>query len=282
MRMNNLPPYSVLMSVYSKEKPDYFQQAIMSMLSQTEPPSQFVIVCDGPLTSELEKVLSRFIEDDADNLFEIVRLEHNSGLGQALNAGLQKCSYRYVARMDSDDVSVSDRCERQLREMEAKGLQLISGSVIEFSGSIDNAISIREVPLESLQILEFAKKRNPFNHPGVMFDKEAVESVGGYQPFYLLEDYYLWIRMLISGCKARNLSTPVVYMRADEGMYVRRGGIKYVKSQLRLLRYMKSVGLITWYELLLMAVIRTISCIVPSWLRKQLYGVFVRTEARVS
>lgn len=279
MSGNTLPPYSVLMSVYSGESADNFRSAVSSMLNQTVCPDQFVIVCDGPLGDDLDAVLSDFMDADEAGLFDVVRLPKNVGLGKALSAGLDVCRNDCVARMDSDDIAFPDRCELQLEAVVAHKLQLISGYVLEFASDTSNVVSMRKVPANQEEIIEFSKKRNPFNHPCVMFEKTAVLNAGSYQDLYRLEDYYLWVRMLAGGCRAANVPQPILYMRSDEGMYSRRGGIAYGISQVKLLRYMRSTGYIGTRDFVLMSAVRFALSIVPTFLRRAIYGRVAREKS---
>ena len=191
--------YSVLMSVYYKEKPEYLEQAIESVQSQTFPTDDFILVCDGPLNDALDKVIAKKQQEMGITL-NVVRLAKNGGLGNALNEGIKHCKNELVARMDSDDIAYPDRCEKQLAVFnEHPEVSICSGIVEEFTTD-PNTVDAKRVPPETnAEIVEFAKKRNPFNHPCVMYKKSAVEAVGSYQDFYLLEDYYLWLRMLMAG-----------------------------------------------------------------------------------
>lgn len=272
-------PYSVLMSVYSGESPDNLRSSVLSMLHQTVHPDQFVIVCDGPLGDDLDAVLSDFVNADEAGLFDVVRLPKNVGLGRALSAGLEECRNEYVARMDSDDIAFPNRCELQLDAVVVHKLQLISGYVLEFAGDTSNVISMRKVPATQEEIVEFSKKRNPFNHPCVMFEKAAVLKAGGYQDLYRLEDYYLWVRMLAGGCRAANVPQPILYMRSDEGMYSRRGGVAYGASQVKLLKYMRSTGYIGPWDFALMSVVRFALSIMPTVLRRVIYGKVAREKS---
>lgn len=274
-----LPPYSVLMSVYSGECPDNLRCSVSSMLDQTVRPDQFVIVCDGPLGYALDAVLSDFVNADAEGLFDIVRLPKNVGLGRALSAGLDVCRNEYVARMDSDDIAFPTRCELQLNAVVAHKLQLVSGYVLEFAGDASNVISMRKVPVTQEEIIEFSKKRNPFNHPCVMFEKAVVLNAGGYRDLYRLEDYYLWVRMLAGGCRAANVPQPILYMRSDEGMYSRRGGVAYGVSQVMLFKYMRSIGYIGIWDFVLMSAVRFTLSIIPTFLRRAIYGNFAREKS---
>ena len=263
--------YSVLMSVYFKEKPEYLQQSIESILHQTAPTDDFVLVCDGPLTSELDSVISKY------TTLHIVRLKENGGLGRALNEGMKYCQHDLIARMDSDDISRPDRCERELKVFaDHPEVDIVSGAIEEFSTTPDEAYSKRVLPETSEEIVEFAKKRNPFNHPAVMCRKSAVEPAGGYKDFYLLEDYFLWIRMILRGSKGYNIQEPILWMRAGSDLYKRRGGWEYASSEKKLFSYMLRNGFISKNEYYQAITSRAVGAMVPNWMRGMLYKKVLR------
>lgn len=268
--------YSVLMSVYHKENAEYLRTAMDSIWNQTIPTDDFVLVCDGPLNEELDAVIEEMKSEHSDTL-HIVRLEKNGGLGNALNEGIKHCKHELVARMDSDDISRADRCERQLSVFQSyPDVSVVSGIVEEFTVSTSE-IEARRVPPETQEeIISFAKKRNPFNHPCVMYEKSAVEAAGGYQDFYLLEDYYLWIRMLQNGSQGYNLQEPLLWMRAGSDMYKRRAGWKYAKSQKMLFKYMKDSGFINGTQYMKSVAVRTVSSLTPNWLREFMFKTVMR------
>ena len=266
--------YSVLMSVYYKEKAEYLRQAMQSMWDQTIPTDDFVLVCDGPLTVELDAVIEDMQKKYAETL-HVVRLQQNSGLGNALNEGLKYCIYEYVARMDSDDISKPERCEKELEVFVNNPELSIVGSVIEeFETTPGDLKKLRVVPETNEEIREFAKKRNPFNHPSVMFKKSAVLSVGGYIELRFFEDYYLWIRLIVNDLKGYNLLNSLVYMRLSLDSSRRRGGINYIQSPIILYNYMVENNYISQFENLNNVFIRFISSILPNRLRyKLIYGL---------
>ena len=270
--------YSVLMSVYHKEKAEYLKQAMDSIWSQTVSTDDFVLVCDGPLNTELDAVIDEMQAVHPETL-HVVRLDKNGGLGNALNIGIKECNHELVARMDSDDISRPDRCERQMKVFQTHpDVSVVSGIVEEFTSATDQ-IEARRVPPETQdQILAFAKKRNPFNHPCVMYKKSSVEAAGGYQDFYLLEDYYLWIRMLQKGSTGYNLQEPLLWMRAGSDMYKRRAGWKYAKSQKALFKYMKDHGFIGEGQYLKSVTVRTASSTMPNWLREFMFMTVMRKK----
>lgn len=276
MNSSNNMKYSVLMSVYGKECADFLQEAMDSIWNQTVPTNDFVLVCDGPLTDKLDSIIYDMERKHPDDL-RVIRLKKNGGLGNALNTGLQHCKNELIARMDSDDISRPDRCEKQLYLFQNHPEYSISSGIVEeFTYSTDHIDSLRIPPETQKEIMHFLKKRNPFNHPCVMYRKSSVEAAGGYQDFYLLEDYFLWIRMLKNGCIGYNVQQPLLWMRAGAEMYKRRAGWKYVKSQIALYRFMKRIHVISSAEFLIICFIRTVSSLMPNLFRKVAYKAFLR------
>lgn len=267
--------YSVLMSVYFKEKPEYLEESMNSIYNQTVKTNDFVLVCDGPLTDELNSVINK-MQEKFGKVLHVVRLEKNGGLGNALNIGMKECKNEIIARMDSDDISMPTRCELELNIINNKDVDIVSGTLLEFDGNVDNILSSRQLPEENDEIIKFAKSRCPFNHPCVMYKKSKVIEAGEYQDFHFLEDYYLWIRMLQTGAVGYNISTPILWMRAGRDMYKRRAGIKYVKSQNKLLKYMYKSNFISLKQYVKMTIIRTTVSLMPNWGRAIFYKTFLR------
>lgn len=270
--------YSVLMSVYYKEKPEYLYQSLMSMLMQTIQTNDFVLVCDGPLNDQLDETISR-VQKNFPDIFHVIRLSKNSGLGNALNVGLNYCKNNLVARIDSDDIAFKNRCEEQLNIFfRNPDISICSGTVLEFVERIDNITAQRAVPEKNEDIISFSKKRNPFNHPCVMFKKDRVLQAGGYIELFLLEDYYLWVRMIRSGAKGYNIQKPLLYMRADSKMYKRRGGLKYAISQYKLFSKMHEIGFLSKVETMQSIIIRSFSSLSPCFIRELIFKRFLRSN----
>lgn len=269
--------YSVLMSVYIKEKPEYFKEAVDSMLNQTVKTNDFVIVCDGPLTEGLNKVIADYVTTYS-GLFNVYRLEKNMGLAKALNNGILQCKNEIIARMDSDDVSAPTRMEEQLKAMREQQADIVGSNIIEFVGDISNTKNTREVPEEHGDIMRFAKKRSPFNHPSVMYRKTAVVQAGFYEDYRYFEDYNLWVTMLHQGFKGYNIQKNLVYMRAGEDMYKRRGGISYVGCIYRFNRHLRQMGFINMPSFLSGVIIRTVVSLIPNGVRSRLYKKILRKE----
>lgn len=225
--------YSVLMSVYAKDKPDYLELAIDSMLNQTEPPEQFVIVIDGPVPAEIMNVINEK-ENNNPGVFTTVHLEENGGLGNALNKGIKLCRNELIARMDADDISLPTRCERELEKfVNNKKLSICSCNIDEFIDDPNIVKNVRAVPEKYEDIIKFAKRRQPFNHPAVMYKKSDVIRCGSYGSLRRKQDYDMFSRMLNNGCYAENIGESLLKFRADEDNYKRRKSWNYVSSSIK-------------------------------------------------
>lgn len=270
--------YSVLMSVYEKENPKYFEESIQSMVDQTIAPDEFVIVKDGKITNELEEVIKKFTSKTS-NLFKIIDLKENVGLGPALAIGVENCKNEYIARMDSDDISIPTRIEKQLKKLEEDPeLDIIGSSVGEFIESIDNVISYRELPEKNKEIQDFSKKRNPFAHPSVLLRKQKVLEAGNYREYYLCEDYDLWNRMIAKGAKCYNIQEHLVFMRISKDFFKRRGGVKYLKSILKFKVEQYKNGYYSISNLIISGGAHTIVCILPNSIREFIYLKLLRKK----
>ena len=222
--------YSVLMSVYDKEKHEYFEQSIQSMLQQTAKPEQFVIVEDGILNEDLQKIIKKYKSESPD-LFTIVPLKQNVGLGRALDYGLRACRNELVARMDSDDISLPQRCEKQLNVFSKdKQLAIVGTNIDEFWDNPKEIKCSRVVPSEPEEIKKQIGRIQPFNHPTVMYKKSEVIRCGGYGKMKRKQDRDLFSRMINMGCKARNIDESLLLFRSNADNYKRRKSWTYCKS----------------------------------------------------
>lgn len=276
--MNNILDlkYSVLMSVYIKEKPEYLEASILSMLNQTYKPSEFVIVEDGPLTQDLENVINKYCNENK-NLFKVVKLEKNMGLGPALRRGVEECSYDWIARIDSDDISVPERCEKQFNRIkENPKIDLIGSNHIEFIDDIDNIQSYKNLPITNEEIQKYSRRRNPFSHSVMLLKKEKVLQAGNYREYYYLEDYDLWVRMIESGCYCENIDEYLSYVRVSKDLYKRRGGMKYLKSILKFKKELFQRGFYSLKDYLISSGTHIVVCLMPNSLRDIIYRKILR------
>lgn len=263
--------YSVLMSLYKKENPEYLRIAIDSMLNQTVAPDEIVLVEDGPLTDELYAVL-----DDYPILHRI-KNEKNLGLGLALNVGLKECRNELVARMDTDDCSKPERCEKQLqRFLEKPYLAIVGSHIDEFIGDTSNVISQRIVPTTSEEIYKFAKKRSAFNHPTVMYSKTAVLENNGYANLKRNQDVDLFGRMQFKGYKAENIDEALLWFRSSDELAKRRKSWQNTWSYIATIRKFWKMGYSSFTDYAIVGIAQTGMYLMPIKLQNYIYKNFLR------
>lgn len=266
--------FSVLMSLYAKENPDNLQQCLLSLTNQTLLADEIVLVFDGVIGGDLQQVINDF----SDKLpFKFVKLDKNVGLGQALNVGLQHCSYEWVLRMDTDDICVPERFSKQIDFIKHNpDIVVFGGQIIEFKEKVDDSQVLKQVPTNHKKILAYAKSRNPINHMTVAFKKSAVLAVGSYHHAPLYEDYDLWVRLLVNQQKFANLSDILVYARAGQAMYERRGGLNYAKHECAIQYQFYQLGFLNSFQLLKNLAIRLPVRLLPNFVRSGIYKRLLR------
>ncbi|WP_163922320.1 glycosyltransferase [Photobacterium sp. Alg240-V54] len=260
--------FSVLMSVYYKDDDNQLFEAIESIINNTVVPNQIVIVVDGKVGCNIQKILDLYAETP---LFNIIYLESNVGLGNALNIGLSYCKYEVVARMDSDDLCHIDRFEKQVKYM--SDYDIVGGNISEFDKDPLQPYSQRKVPLENDEIIKFSRRRCPFNHVTVMYKKSQVIAAGGYiggRNFQ--EDYYLWIRMLNNRCRSKNIDFNLVNVRAGSDMLYRRTGCEYAKNEIIVQYNAYNLGFISLFDFIFNSIIRSCTRLSPIFIKKIIYS----------
>lgn len=265
--------FSVLASIYQKEQPEYFDICMQSLWSdQTLKPNEIILVKDGPLTKKLNQLIEKW-SLKLKGILIVIPLEENVGLGRALNIGLSYCSNEWVFRMDTDDICTSDRFEKQVEFIQNNPeVDIISGQINEFDGSLDNITGMKAVPLAHDDIVKFSKVRSPFNHMAVAYKKSVIQLVGGYQHHLYMEDYNLWLRVLAAGYKSANLKDTLVIVRAGEDMVKRRRGKVYIESEWQLFKLKRDLNYQSTSEAFLICIARSIPRLLPSSLLSKLYS----------
>jgi len=263
--------FSVLISVYSKENPQYLNEALCSIWDcQTRKPGQVVLVKDGTLTEELDICINTW-GNKLGEILTVIELEKNSGLAIALNAGLQECRYELVARMDADDVSLPIRFEKQVAFMEENPDIVASSAVLEeWDDDFSKCIGIRTVPLGLDEVKVFAKYRNPLSHPVTIFRKSVIMLVGGYPALRTSQDYALWSLLLTKKNKLVNLQDVLHKQRAGNGLLDRRG-FRYFKGELKLLKYQHAIAFLNDFEYMRNVFIRFTVRVFPGFIKNILY-----------
>lgn len=273
--------FSVITSIYKNDKPEFVRVALDSMLvNQSVKPVEIVLVQDGLVPEELYAVITEY-ESKYPEVMHVIRLEKNGGLGNALKLGVENAKYDLCARMDSDDICLPDRFEKQLAYLEAHPeCDIVGGQMTEFIKSPDNVVGRREVPLTNEEIYEFMKSRCALNHVTVMFRKASVMKVGNYQDWFWNEDYYLWVRMMMSKCVFANIPDVAVNVRSGADQYARRGGKKYFDSEIGIKKLMLREGMITRTEYVINYVERfIIQLMLPNNVRGWVFRTFARKNA---
>lgn len=270
------PRFSVFTSVYGNDKPDEFLCAVRSIYCQTVPPSEIILVIDGPVKESIEGVLSSLVNEIP--IIKIIRLEKNMGHAVARQTGLMAASNNLCAIMDSDDISVPDRFEKQLQAFEQHPeVSVVGGLINEFINEPENVVGRRLVPEKDEDIKHYMKSRCPMNLVTVMLKKDDVMAVGGYQDWYCEEDYYLWLRMAMAGYKFYNIQENLVNVRVGSEMYRRRGGKRYFLSEARLQRYMLDNHIIGYPRYVYNVAIRFIlQVLMPNRIRGWVFRTFAR------
>ena len=297
--------FSVIMSIYKSDVPELVRVALDSLLQQTLLPNEIVIVGDGPVPAELEQEVSSFkfrvskirttpnpsfakggdlVPEDGKESLETrsqkpativtyLPQEKNGGLGEAMRIAAEAAKYDYLARMDSDDICLPDRFEKQMKCFEEDPeLSLVGGMITEFDGEPGNIIAKRILPLEDAEIKRMMRGRCAVNHVTVIFKKADLMKSGNYQPFWKQEDHYLWARMMEHGCKFRNIPDVVVNVRSGKDQIARRGGLRFYKSVVRVFWYMYRHGLISFGYFLYICTVRGIvQVLMPNRLRTWVY-----------
>ena len=276
------PPFSVLLPVYRGDRADFLRRSLASVtVEQTLPPDEVVIVRDGPVPDELEGALASARRGELTGAVPVrlVELAENVGLALALEAGLAEVAHDVVARQDADDISVPERFATQL-PLIAAGYDLVGSAIQEFDDEADTDGLVRRQPSDPEQIRRAVALRDPFNHPSVVYRAAAVRAVGGYQPLDLMEDYWLFARMIHHGVRATNVSRALVRYRVGAGAYARRGGLRLLRSELDLQARMRRAGVITTSQYARNLAVRASYRLVPTAARQAAYRAAQRVLLR--
>lgn len=262
-------PFSLLLPVYAGDTPSHFAKAFTSAVNeQSRRPAEVVIVQDGPVSEELRRAVEQASEASPVPVVNVV-LAENVGLAAALSHGLAAVSHDVVARMDADDIALPERFARQLPVIES-GADLVGSGMFEFDGD-GRILGRRTPPTDPSEIARAARLHDPFNHPTVVYRRTAVQRAGGYRDLPLMEDYWLFARMIHDGAAVANLADPLVMYRVDKGAYARRGGARLFRSELRLQRELRRSGFVSRWQFLRNVLVRGGYRFVPTPIRRGLY-----------
>ena len=272
-----LSPYSVLMVLCKEELPENLNFCLESMLMQSYPPSDLVLVCRQELTNELRIIVKSF-QNEFKDIFRIVSADDDMTVGEALNMGMDACKSDYIIRMDSDDISKADRCLKQMTLFAIKPELDISGTFVEeFDTDIQKTVSTKKVPVLNKEIVKYAKRRNPFNRQTVAFKKGAAQAVGGYTSAQQFEDYDLVVKMLMNGSRGQNVPEALVRYRIDKSTIKERGSLKRTKAFIRVRKRFRKYGFCTLWDTIPPCAAQCLLLIMPSCFTKWFYKKFLRS-----
>lgn len=271
--------YTCLMSIYDKEDPLYLKASLRSILEQTVPPEEILIVKDGRLPDYLEDVLEEYCAN-YPGVFTIVGYENNQGLWYALKYGVTRCRNQLIMRMDVDDWSSPMRAEKELAVfVNDPSIDCVGTLVVEFQGDIGNEKSYVELPETDCEIEQFGKRRCPFRHPTLMFKKSAVLKAGNYQEMPFFEDYDLYFRMRMTGSNFYNIQERLVYVRVGEDFFYRRGSFSYMKHMLHFKANCLLKGHVNLLDFIATTSPHVVVSLMPNKLRTFVYTKFLRSPA---
>ena len=262
--------FSLLLPFYRADQPAFLERAFTSSVDDQERrPSEVVLVRDGEVGAELSALADRLLARSPVPA-RLVALDTNHGLASALEAGLRECRFDIVARMDADDISLPGRFAKQLPLIEA-GADLVGSGMFEFLHDNGSIVGRRTPPVGAERIRSFARFHDPFNHPTVVYRKGAVSRAGGYLDLGLMEDYWLFARMIHTGAVVENVEDPLVMYRVSSGAFERRGGLRQFHAEWTLQRKFRRLGFTTRAQWLRNVLVRGGYRFVPVSVRKAMY-----------
>lgn len=225
---------SVLMTTYAREKAEHLRAALESLKKQTYVPEQIVLVIDGPIDIAQRDVIKDLSNTKTFPQITILELPHNGGLAKALNHGLRACTGDYIMRMDSDDLSLHDRLMIEKTYLDSHpDIDLVASWSSEFVDEA-NDLRLKTSPTEHDAIVEALKWRNVIAHPTILVRKSKLRAIGGYRETVgLLEDYDLYVRLILNGAKFHIIPKILLRVRTTQEQRARRGNLSYFINETR-------------------------------------------------
>lgn len=220
---------SVVMSIYKSENPAYFERCMKSIWTdQTLKPTQIVLIQDGEVPQSISTIINKW-----KNILGGILIHHinkqNIGLTKSLNIGINKyVTEKYIARMDSDDICIPDRFEKQFHYLEAHPNISALGSAAQEIDSDENKLFLRYYPQGEKAVKRCIAKATPLQHSAVMMRSEIFKKgiVSYNEKYRLTQDLALWFDMLCAGLKIDNLNEPLLLFRITPSSFQRRNKTK--------------------------------------------------------
>lgn len=271
-----LPDYSVAMSVYAGEKSENLAASLESMLTQTLPCRELILCCDGELTPALDGVIEEY-KRRFEGRMRVLRSSRHVGVGVCANAALDAARTDIIVKMDSDDISLPERCEKQIRLLaERPELDMCGADIEEFDDGSGKRIAVKSTPTGSDEIKRYARRRNPFNNPVFVYRRSAALAAGGYAQLERCEDYDFVVRMLMNGSKGENIPEVMLRYRVTEGNLQRRRNLANTKGFIAVRYKNYRRGFSSLADLLMTCAAQLMLFIMPP----KLTGLFYKTILR--
>lgn len=267
---------SVLASIYAGTDSKELAECLDSLGAQTLPADEIVLVLDGPITSSVRACIDRY---SAILPIRILEFSQNRGLGPALHDGLLSCAHDLVARVDTDDRSLPARFETQVRFLQRTSLVSVVGGMMRehnYQNAKTNTF-IRTMPLSHDDISRTARKRNPINHPTVVFRKNDIIASGNYGDYRFFEDYELWARVILREHRLANIDQILVETETDDGFFARRRGLSYIHHEIRFARRLYETKFLSFRQFIQFILTRIPLRLAPTSMIEFFYRTSLRT-----
>ena len=269
---------AVILPVYKKDKVQYMSKAIESILFQTYKDFHLFVGVDGPVGEDIEQYFGVL---EQTNKISIIRFEENRGLACVLNDLLVICfkeGYKFIARMDADDISEISRFEEQIAYLQKHPeIDVVGGAINEIDEKGDSRNKTIIYPETPEECRAFFAKRNPHAHPAVMFRKSFFDKLNGkkYRPEYRQnQDTMLWYDGMMAGTQHANIPDVVLNFRMTNAMFKkRRNGWAFAKKQFKD-RLMINKGLGYGFGADVYGFAMFCMLVSPVWVKKIAYRIF--------
>ena len=272
--------FSVVINVYQNDDPDLFVRALDSVINQTLPADEVLVVRNGPVPQEIDTILNEY--ETARDTVRILRLPETLKRGVARHTGFLEAKYEYVAIMDADDESRANRFELQATDIIERGVDIVGGQIMEFEDSSDQT-RLRIVPLGHDDIMGFGRVRYPFNNVTLMFNRQKYVDLNYCQRGILLEDYDLYAELVKAEWVFGNVEQVLVDVRAGAAQHARRRGWAYFAEELEIQRKFWRIGYIGNIRFLSNVIVRaTARLLMPWWLMTPMVNLSLRHTKRRS
>ncbi len=272
-----MPNLCVLIRVHSSDTVEGYRRSMESLLTQTRQPERILVLQNGNISDALRRQVGEF--ESTHSHIDIKRIEPSVPRGGALRQGVASTDAELIGILDCGDVAVPERFERQTEHLLETQADVVGGYVAEFHENPDEPYVTRAVPTTPEEIRAFAKYRSPVNHTTACIRRSAFVDVGNYRAISRMEDYDLWVRLLVADKSIRNMETVLSMADAGPELYERRGGIRYCQDEIQLLwRFYSSYRFYTFLEFLTNVVVRMPVRLFPNMIRAGLYRRFLRSQ----